>query len=84
MPRLPTRWARSEFLSTVAEQRETTLHVHDGVGEEEFVAMRNARDAMLPMPTLILPAVQINMRAGELPEPEANGVQYLKIPLNVI
>jgi glyoxylase-like metal-dependent hydrolase (beta-lactamase superfamily II) len=73
-----------QFVSSVAEERENNLHVRNGISEEEFVAMRQARDATLDMPTLILPSVQINMRAGELPEPEANGTRYLKIPLNVI
>jgi hypothetical protein len=68
----------------VAEQREKNVHVRNGISEEEFVAMRHARDATLDMPTLILPSVQINMRAGDLPEPEANGTRYLKIPLNAI
>jgi glyoxylase-like metal-dependent hydrolase (beta-lactamase superfamily II) len=72
------------FISSVAEQREKNVHVRNGISEEEFVAMRHARDATLDMPTLILPSVQINMRAGELPEPEANGTRYLKIPLNAI
>jgi len=58
--------------------------VHDGVSEEQFVAMRQARDATLAMPTLILPAVQVNIRAGELPPADANGIRYLKIPLNAI
>ncbi|NDP59894.1 MAG: MBL fold metallo-hydrolase [Oxalobacteraceae bacterium] len=70
------------FVSTVADQRAHNIHVHDGVSEAGFVAMRTARDATLSMPTLILPSVQVNMRAGHLPEPEANGVRYLKIPLN--
>jgi hypothetical protein len=56
--------------------------LHDGTSEAEFVAMREARDATLAMPTLIIPAVQVNIRAGELPPPEANGVRYLKIPLD--
>ena len=72
------------FASTVAEQRRQNVHVRDGVGEDEFVAMRRARDATLAMPTLILPAVQVNMRAGRLPEPEANGTRYLKIPLDAV
>jgi glyoxylase-like metal-dependent hydrolase (beta-lactamase superfamily II) len=72
------------FISSVAEQREKNVHVRNGISEEEFVAMRHARDATLDMPTLILPSVQINMRAGELPEPEANGTRYLKIPLNAV
>jgi glyoxylase-like metal-dependent hydrolase (beta-lactamase superfamily II) len=73
-----------QFVSTVAEERETNVHVRNGISEEEFVAMRHARDATLGMPTLILPAVQVNMRAGQLPEPEANGTRYIKIPLNAV
>ncbi|MDQ1812918.1 MBL fold metallo-hydrolase [Massilia sp. CCM 9210] len=68
--------------TTVAEQRAHNIHVHDGVSEADFVAMRSARDATLAMPTLILPAIQVNLRAGQLPPPEENGVRYLKIPLN--
>ena len=68
--------------TTVAEQRRGNIHLHDGVSAAEFVAMRTARDRTLGMPTLILPAIQINIRAGNLPEPEGNGVRYLKIPLN--
>jgi hypothetical protein len=60
------------------------IHVCDGVSEDSFVAMREARDATLDMPTLLLPSVQVNVRAGEMPPPEENGVSYLKIPLNVI
>ncbi|WP_290781930.1 MBL fold metallo-hydrolase [Arenimonas sp.] len=71
-----------DFVSTVREQREANVHVRNGISEEEFVAMRQTRDATLAMPTLILPSVQVNMRAGELPEPEENGISYLKIPLN--
>ncbi|MDR6448980.1 MBL fold metallo-hydrolase [Paraburkholderia sp. 22099] len=71
-----------QWQTTVAEQRRDNIHLHDGVTVEEFVAMRTARDRTLGMPTLILPAIQINIRAGALPEPEANGVRYLKIPLN--
>jgi len=70
------------FATTVAEQRAANIHVHDGIGEDEFVAMRTARDATLAKPQLLLPAVQVNMRAGALPEPESNGVRYLKIPLD--
>jgi glyoxylase-like metal-dependent hydrolase (beta-lactamase superfamily II) len=69
---------------TVAEQRANNIHIRDGVGEAEFVAMRTARDATLQMPVLILPAIQVNISAGHLPEPEDNGVRYLKIPLNAI
>lgn len=68
--------------STVAEQRARNIHVHDGVSESEFVAMRTARDKTLDMPVLILPAIQINIRAGQCPQPEDNGVRYLKIPVN--
>lgn len=60
------------------------IHVRNGISEEEFVTMRNNRDASLEMPTLILPSVQINMRAGHFPEPEDNGMRYLKIPLNAL
>ncbi|MGD9665115.1 MAG: MBL fold metallo-hydrolase [Novosphingobium sp.] len=68
--------------TTVKAQKAGNVHVHDGVSEEKFVAMRNARDATLDMPVLILPSVQVNMRAGHMPEPEDNGVSYLKIPIN--
>jgi glyoxylase-like metal-dependent hydrolase (beta-lactamase superfamily II) len=70
--------------TTVRAQRQSNVHVHDGIDEAEFVAMRSKRDATLEMPTLILPAIQINMRAGRLPPPEDNGVRYLKIPLDAI
>ena len=70
--------------TSVAEQRAANVHVRDGVGEDEFVEMRRARDAGLDMPRLLLPSVQVNMRAGELPPPEDNGVRYLKIPINAI
>ena len=70
--------------TTVAQERAGNVHVRDGISEDEFVEMRTARDKTLSMPVLILPAVQINMRAGELPPPEDNGVRYLKIPLNAL
>ena len=70
--------------TTVGAQRAGNVHVHEGVGEEEFVAMRDARDATLSMPKLILPSIQVNMRGGHLPEPESNGTRYLKIPLDVL
>lgn len=70
--------------TTVAAQRKGNVHVHDGVSQEAFVAMRTARDAGLSMPALILPAVQVNMRAGHFPAPEANGVTYLKLPVNAV
>ena len=69
---------------SVAEQRAKNIHVHDGISEAEFVNMRRARDQTLAMPALILPAVQVNVRAGCLPDPEDNGVSYLKIPLNLL
>jgi glyoxylase-like metal-dependent hydrolase (beta-lactamase superfamily II) len=70
--------------TTVAEQRAKNIHVHDGVSEAAFVAMRTVRDAALGMPTLILPSIQVNVRAGEMPPPEGNGVVYLKIPVNTL
>ena len=70
--------------STVAQQRAHNIHVRDGIGEEDFVAMRTARDATLEVPTLILPAIQVNVRAGRLPPPDDNGVSYLRIPLNAL
>jgi glyoxylase-like metal-dependent hydrolase (beta-lactamase superfamily II) len=73
-----------QFVSSVATQREVNVHVRNGISEEEFVAMRAARDATLDMPVLILPSVQVNMRAGQLPEPEGNGTRYIKIPLNAV
>ncbi len=72
------------FETTVAEQRAKNIHVHDGVSEADFVEMRSKRDATLEMPVLILPAVQINIRAGEMPPQEANGTAYLKIPINAL
>ena len=68
--------------TTVAEQRQANVHVHDGISEEEFVKMRTERDATLGMPRLIIPSVQVNMRAGELPPAEDNGQVYLKVPIN--
>lgn len=68
--------------TSVAEQRATNVHVHEGTTESTFVALRQARDATLAMPALMLPAVQVNLRAGQLPEPDAHGVRHLRIPLN--
>lgn len=73
-----------QFVSTVADERAHNVHVRNGISEAEFVAMRTRRDATLEMPTLLLPSVQVNMRAGHFPEPEANGTRYLKIPLNAL
>lgn len=72
------------FETTVAAQRAHNIHVHDGVSQAEFVEMRTRRDATLEMPVLILPAVQVNIRAGDMPPPEANGTAYLKIPINAL
>lgn len=80
----PPKGREVKFETTVAEQRAHNIHVHDGISEAQFVAMRTQRDATLEMPVLILPAVQINIRAGELPPKEANGIAYAKIPLNVL
>lgn len=75
---------REEFVweTTVGAQRTGNVHVRDGIDEEAFVAMRSARDATLSAPRLMLPSIQVNMRAGKLPEPEANGTRYLRIPLD--
>ena len=70
--------------TTIGAQRRDNVHVHEGVSQAEFVALRQARDRTLDMPRLILPSVQVNMRAGHLPEPEDNGVRYLKIPINAV
>ena len=70
--------------TTVAAQRSGNVHVHDGVSEDEFVAMREARDATLGMPKLILPSIQVNIRGGHFPEPEANGSRYLKLPVDAL
>lgn len=77
---------RAEYVweTTVAAQRAGNVHVHEGIDEDEFVAMRESRDATLSMPRLILPSVQVNIRAGHMPEPEGNGVSYLKLPLNLL
>ena len=76
----PGRYAYA-WQSTVAEQRAHNPHVKDGVTEDEFVAFRQARDAKLAAPTLLLPSIQVNIRAGRFPEAESNGVRYLKIPV---
>src|SRR5580700_10241441 len=70
--------------TTVRAERTKNVHVHEGVSEEDFVAMRKRRDATLQMPKLIIPSVQINMRAGQLPPAEDNGVTYLKVPVNLL
>lgn len=65
----------------VGEQRRESVHVHDGVSEDDFVAMREKRDAGLAVPKLLLPSIQVNIRAGHFAEAEANGVTYLRIPV---
>ena len=80
----PPEGREAKWETTVAEQRTSNIHVHDGIGEEEFVAMRTARDAGLEVPTLILPSLQVNVRAGRLPPSDENGISYLRIPLNVL
>ena len=72
------------WVITVRQEREKNIHVHDGISEAEFVSVRTARDKTLAMPELLLPSVQVNVRAGQLPPPEDNGVRYLKIPINVL
>ncbi|MBP7881973.1 MAG: MBL fold metallo-hydrolase [Candidatus Methylopumilus sp.] len=74
----------AEYLSLVKEQKLKNIHVHNGIGCHEFVAMREKRDATLSMPILLLPAVQVNMRAGHFPPAEDNGISYLKLPINGI
>jgi len=73
-----------EYLTTVKDERERNIHVNSNVSIDEFVKMRSERDATLDMPVLILPSVQINMRAGEMPPAENNGMQYIKVPLNAL
>jgi glyoxylase-like metal-dependent hydrolase (beta-lactamase superfamily II) len=72
------------FETTVAEQKKSNIHMHDGITEEQFIEMRNQRDAGLEMPGLILPSVQVNIRGGEMPPKEDNGISYLKIPINAL
>ena len=78
----PPEGREAHCQTTVGEQRKRNIHVHDGIDEAAFVAMRTQRDAGLGMPTLLLPAIQVNVRAGNFPPPEDNGITYLKIPLN--
>ena len=80
----PPEGRAARWETTVAEQKASNVHVRDGIGEEEFVAMRTARDATLEVPTLILPSIQVNVRAGQLPPADENGVAYLRIPLNAL
>ena len=80
----PPKGREAAWETSVAEQRAGNVHIHDGVSEDEFVTFRQARDATLEVPTLILPSIQVNIRAGQLPPAEDDGVSYLKIPLNVL
>jgi glyoxylase-like metal-dependent hydrolase (beta-lactamase superfamily II) len=80
----PPAGRAAAWQTTVAEQRAANIHVRDGVSEDEFVRMRTTRDATLDVPTLILPAIQVNVRAGQLPPEDDNGVSYLRIPLNAL
>jgi glyoxylase-like metal-dependent hydrolase (beta-lactamase superfamily II) len=73
-----------QWQCTVADQRAANIHVRDGIGEDAFVAMRQARDATLDVPALILPAIQVNVRAGRMPPADDNGIAYLRIPLNAL
>lgn len=77
---------RSHYVheTTVGEQRRHNIHIHEGVSEADFVAMRDARDATLSVPKLLIPSVQVNIRAGHVPEPEDNGQVYLKVPINIL
>jgi glyoxylase-like metal-dependent hydrolase (beta-lactamase superfamily II) len=77
---------RTKFVweTTVGEERAKNVHVHAGISEDEFVAMREARDKTLSAPTLLLPSIQVNMRAGKLPPADANGVQYIKVPVKLV
>jgi glyoxylase-like metal-dependent hydrolase (beta-lactamase superfamily II) len=80
----PPKGRAAAWETTVADQRASNIHVREGISEEEFVAMRKARDETLDVPTLILPSIQVNVRGGQLPPADDNGVAYLRIPLNVL
>jgi glyoxylase-like metal-dependent hydrolase (beta-lactamase superfamily II) len=80
----PPQGREVRWETTVAEQRAANIHVRDGISEAEFVAMRKARDATLQVPTLILPSIQVNVRAGQMPPADDNGVAYLRIPINAL
>jgi len=70
--------------TSVDEQRQNNIHIHDGITKQEFAAFRTGRDSQLGVPKLIIPSIQVNIRAGDIPEPEANGVRYLKVPVDVL
>lgn len=80
----PPNGRNVEYCTTVGAEKAGNIHVHDGITEEQFVQMRIKRDSTLDMPKLILPSIQVNIRAGHFPEPESNGKSYLKIPLNAL
>ncbi|KOO57571.1 beta-lactamase [Rheinheimera sp. KL1] len=80
----PTKGREHEYVTTVGEQREHNIHVHDGVTEAQFVEKREARDATLAMPRLILPSIQVNIRAGHMPPADEKGKVYLKLPINML
>ena len=80
----PPQTRQPQWQTTVALQRANNIHVRDGINESAFVTMRTARDVTLDMPTLILPSIQVNVRAGQLPPPDDNGITYLRIPLNTL
>lgn len=77
---------RDEYVweTTIGEQKRSNIHVRDGISRDDFIKMRSERDATLAMPKLILPSVQVNMRAGDMPPPEDNGVRYMKVPINAL
>jgi glyoxylase-like metal-dependent hydrolase (beta-lactamase superfamily II) len=81
---LPSGRTQYRWETTVAEQKAHNIQIHEGVSEDAFAEIRNKRDATLRMPALIIPSVQVNMRAGHLPPPEDNGVTYLKLPVNIL
>jgi glyoxylase-like metal-dependent hydrolase (beta-lactamase superfamily II) len=83
-PTTPEGTRGPQWDTTVEAQRAHNVHIRDGISEAEFVAMRHARDATLAMPVLMLPSVQVNIRAGSMPPPETNGISYLKIPVNAL
>jgi glyoxylase-like metal-dependent hydrolase (beta-lactamase superfamily II) len=80
----PPAGREPQWETTIAQQRAHNIHVRDGVDEDAFVSLRQTRDATLPVPALILPSIQVNVRAGQLPPPDDNGVSYLRIPLNAL
>ena len=73
-----------QYESTVGEQKATNIQLNASTSKEEYIAFRTKQDATLEVPVLILPSLQVNIRTGRLPEPESNGVSYLKLPLNVL